>query len=465
MVSVKKSPPPLWPENFQAPPAAPLPPRHSGPTQSLQAPPARHHPHESGMLSKEEREVLEAERRQDREEQERLNQSEMTSEERRDRERFARIQAEDVRIFDAILQDRKYASVTVKPMAAAACRARSPDSETLSRQILLPSEAPASAVGPEAAMGPEASAVAVSDSEAPRTFNRCAHLVLDQPMPLAVTVVQPLAAAMAEETASCSEHLIRSYDTSTEVLETMAEETENDNVIDLGPVDSYVDNDFEAARGGLCLSAQSQHVDMPSWASIVPSPTPSEASEADTGNDFPNPGAFLTMPQYLKMPTYVPATPFYPPKKDRPDRFWEPIPDSGVKESPFDWVYRWLKRAREPQQILDHTAAIGARSHAGYVFATVVAEILENMTDRAKRPRGVQKKRLLADPQQKIGFIMPSAMNGLQPAYYMPGAGVCFDVNWDNVSAFTTVLFELPIRTIGGAVDGTWKTVQLWGQF
>jgi hypothetical protein len=171
------------------------------------------------------------------------------------------------------------------------------------------------------------------------------------------------------------------------------------------------------------------------------------------------------MPQYLKMPTYVPATPFYPPKNDRRDRFWEPIPHSGVKESPFGWVYRWLRRACEPQQILDHTAAIGARSHAGYVFATVVAEILENMTDRAKRPRGVQKKRLLADPQQKIGFIMPSAMNGLQPAYYMPGAGVCFDVNWDNVSAFTTVLFELPIRTIGGAVDGTWKKVQLWGQF
>jgi hypothetical protein len=60
---------------------------------------------------------------------------------------------------------------------------------------------------------------------------------------------------------------------------------------------------------------------------------------------------------------------------------------------------------------------------------------------------------------------MPSAANGLQPAYYMPGAGVCFDVNWDNVSAFQTVLFELPITALGGAVDGNWETVQLWGQF
>jgi hypothetical protein len=60
---------------------------------------------------------------------------------------------------------------------------------------------------------------------------------------------------MAEETESCSEHhSYESVDTSTE--ETMAESGENDNVndIDLEP-DSYVDDDFEAARGGLCSSA------------------------------------------------------------------------------------------------------------------------------------------------------------------------------------------------------------------
>jgi hypothetical protein len=63
---------------------------------------------------------------------------------------------------------------------------------------------------------------------------------------------------MAEETVteSCSEHhSYESVDTSTE--ETMAESGENDNVndnVDLEP-DSYVDDDFEAARGGLCSSA------------------------------------------------------------------------------------------------------------------------------------------------------------------------------------------------------------------
>ena len=237
---------------------------------------------------------------------------------------------------------------------------------------------------------------------------------------------------------------------------------------------------------------------LPRWART---PTPSEADEegAGFGNDFPNPGAFLTMP------AYVPATPFYPPKvtgvpgfgraPQRPKtEFWEPFPHSGVKKSPYDWVHRWLSRACKPEEILDHAPAIGARSPAGAVFEAVVANMLENMTDRAKRPRGIQKKRLLADPQQKIGFIMPRAatpsrwngagageatladgvrrcqvgniiVNGLQPAYYMPDAGVCFDVNWDNVSAFQTVLFELPITALGGAVDGTWETVQLWGQF
>jgi hypothetical protein len=63
---------------------------------------------------------------------------------------------------------------------------------------------------------------------------------------------------MAGETVteSCSEHhSYESVDTPTE--ETMAESGENDNVIDnvdLEP-DRYVDDDFEAARGGLCSSA------------------------------------------------------------------------------------------------------------------------------------------------------------------------------------------------------------------
>lgn len=105
-----------------------------------------------------------------------------------------------------------------------------------------------------------------------------------------------------------------------------------------------------------------------------------------------------------------------------------------------------LHRGSTAEAIRERAAVIGAEREAGANFQSAVLEHLHAVGVKFFRIRSPTQRKLLQDRSKKLGIHDAPWISNMPPdlrqptADPLPGVGVHFDVDWDNVDAFMRVL-------------------------
>ena len=133
--------------------------------------------------------------------------------------------------------------------------------------------------------------------------------------------------------------------------------------------------------------------------------------------------------------------------------------------TPHDGLMSQLRRGSGAQEIRRYAAAFGA-TEDGARFQSAVLALLEKVLVKTYTPRGPTQKKLLQNIGEKLtgfdpcraplqGEPMPERISGVDA---LPGLGVRFDVDWDNVSEILGMLRDRWVAEPGNHT-GNWEQV------
>jgi hypothetical protein len=199
-------------------------------------------------------------------------------------------------------------------------------------------------------------------------------------------------------------------------------------------------------------------------------PTPTASEEADgTSGFFTGPGHFPAIGGLARQPPTVAKVSMGGGFLQIWAEGMDVIPDSGIEQSPYQWLMKFLRRGTPGAEIQAHLQAIGTLCSQGAEFERIVSVWLERISMHADRPRGPSQGRFMRDARLRPQPFanLPQQENQLladAPANDAPGLGIRFDVDWDNMTDFKAVLDGLHDSNEAAEV-GNWQMVQLWGQF
>ena len=133
--------------------------------------------------------------------------------------------------------------------------------------------------------------------------------------------------------------------------------------------------------------------------------------------------------------------------------------------TPRDWLRSKLSRGATAQQIRQYVADFRA-TEEGKRFKAAVLGLLAQVLVKVCNPPGPSDKKLLKNTDQKVRGFDPSrtALQGepipesVSGVAVLPGLGVHFDVDWDNVTEFFNMLKACKVADSGDHT-GNWELV------